>query len=95
MRVALVDDSLLIRQGLVSLLGADGIEVTASVADARRAQRCDKRSTPPDVAIVDIRMPPTFTDEGLIAAADIRAEFPGGGRARPVAPYRARATRCD
>ena len=78
MRVALADDSLLIRQGLVGLLAADGIEVSASVADADAligAIRIDA----PDVCIVDIRMPPTFTDEGIAAAAAIRSEFPEVG----------------
>jgi serine/threonine-protein kinase len=75
MRIALADDSLLIRQGLVSLLAADGFEVTASVSAAGAlidAIRIDE----PDVCIVDIRMPPTFTDEGIAAAAAIRSEFP-------------------
>ena len=75
MRIALADDSLLIRQGLVSLLAADGFEVSASVSTAGAlidAIRIDA----PDVCIVDIRMPPTFTDEGIAAAAAIRSEFP-------------------
>ena len=78
MRIALADDSLLIRQGLVSLLAADGFEVIASVSSAGAlidAIRIDA----PDVCIVDIRMPPTFTDEGIAAAAAIRSEFPGVG----------------
>jgi len=77
-RVALADDSLLIRQGLVSLLAAHGLEVTASVATGGAlldAVRVDA----PDVCIVDIRMPPTFTDEGITAAAAVRAEFPDVG----------------
>lgn len=78
MRVALVDDSLLIRQGLVSLLTADGINVVASVATPEALMKAI-RLAPPDVAIVDIRLAPTFTDEGLVAAADIRATFPDVG----------------
>ena len=75
MRVILADDGVVIREGLARLLIEAGIEIIAQVGDAdtlREAVRAD----PPDVALVDIRMPPTFTDDGLRAAQQIRAEQP-------------------
>ena len=76
MRVTLADDGVVIREGLARLLTDAGIEIVAQVGDAD-ALRAAVRADPPDVALVDIRMPPTFTDDGLRAAQDIRAEQPG------------------
>jgi DNA-binding NarL/FixJ family response regulator len=78
LRVALAEDTHLLRQGLVRLLTASGVEVVGDVPDAQ--QLLDLlAATPVDVAIVDVRMPPTFTDEGLRAAAEIRRLHPGTG----------------
>jgi serine/threonine-protein kinase len=74
-RVALADDSVLLREGVSRLLSESGFVVTTSVGDADDLVAQISRD-PPDVAIVDIRMPPTFTDEGLRAAHTIRAEMP-------------------
>jgi serine/threonine-protein kinase len=72
------DDVMLTREGIVRLLGEAGIDVVGEAEDAHGLLR-DVRLTHPDVAIVDIRMPPTHTDEGLIAAKSIRAEHPEVG----------------
>jgi DNA-binding NarL/FixJ family response regulator len=74
-RVALADDSVLLREGVSRLLSESGFLVTTSVGDADDLVAQISRD-PPDVAIVDIRMPPSFTDEGLRAAHTIRAEMP-------------------
>ena len=76
MRVAIAEDLFLLRDGLTRMLEAHGLEITASVdngTDLLSAIRDDK----PDVAIVDVRLPPTFTDEGLRAALQARKENPG------------------
>ncbi len=78
MRVMLADDSTLLREGLARLLADEGHEVTASVGDGE-ALVAAVREEPPDVAVVDVRMPPTHTDEGLHAALAIRAAQPGTG----------------
>jgi DNA-binding NarL/FixJ family response regulator len=78
MRVVVADDVLLTRQGIVRLLQDAGIDVVGEAEEAEgllRHVRLDR----PDVAIVDIRMPPTHTDEGLVAAQSIRAEHPEVG----------------
>jgi DNA-binding NarL/FixJ family response regulator len=78
MRVMIADDSLLVREGLVRLLESAGITVTATVgsgADLVRRLRVD----PTDVAIIDIKMPPSFTDEGVITAQEVRRDLPGVG----------------
>ena len=72
------DDVLLTRQGIVHLLREAGIEVVAEAEDAEGLLR-EVRLARPDVALVDIRMPPTHTDEGLVAAQTIRAEHPRVG----------------
>ena len=72
MRVVVADDVMLTRKGIVRLLGEAGIDVVAEAEDAQGLLRQVSRSRP-DVAIVDIRMPPTHTDEGLVAAREIRA----------------------
>jgi DNA-binding NarL/FixJ family response regulator len=78
MRVVLADDSVLLREGLVRLLGEAECEVVAAVGDAPSllAAVADHR---PDVAVVDVRMPPTMTDDGLRAAVAARAEQPDLG----------------
>ena len=76
LRVVLADDSLIVRAGLRQLLVADGYAtVVAEAADAEQLHRAVALERP-DVAIVDIRMPPTHTDEGIRAAERIRRDFP-------------------
>jgi DNA-binding NarL/FixJ family response regulator len=77
-RVVVADDVLLTRQGIVRLLRDAGIEVVAEAEDAQGLLR-HVSLTRPDVALVDIRMPPTHTDEGLVAAQTIRAQHPQVG----------------
>ena len=76
MRVAIADDSALLRQGLARLLTDDGCEVVATVGDAAALVRAVELDSP-DAVIVDIRMPPTHTDEGIVAAQTIRERHPG------------------
>jgi DNA-binding NarL/FixJ family response regulator len=71
----IADDTLLVRKGIAALLTDSGIEVAAEADDAEELLRAVDEHKP-DVAIVDIRMPPTHTDEGLVAAHDIRARHP-------------------
>ncbi|XCX48319.1 response regulator transcription factor [Streptomyces phytohabitans] len=78
MRLILADDSTLLREGLARLLADEGHEVTAAVGDAE-ALLDAVAADPPDVAVVDVRMPPTHTDEGLRAALRIRAQHPEVG----------------
>lgn len=75
MRIALAEDSALLREGLVRLLAEEGHQVVAAVgdADALLAAVADDR---PQVAVLDVRMPPTHTDEGLRAALTIRQRWP-------------------
>lgn len=75
MRVAVVDDGVLFRRGLVRLLQEEGIEVVAEAGDVEELTRV-LETTSPDVVVLDIRMPPTFTVEGLDAAASIRQHYP-------------------
>jgi DNA-binding NarL/FixJ family response regulator len=77
-RVVVAEDLMLTREGIVRLLREAGIEVAAEVEDAEGLLR-EVRLARPDVALVDIRMPPTHTDEGLVAARKIRAEHPDVG----------------
>jgi DNA-binding NarL/FixJ family response regulator len=77
-RVVVADDVMLTRTGIVRLLKDAGIDVVAEVGDAQDLLH-HVRVTRPDVALVDIRMPPTHTDEGLVAAQTIRAEHPQVG----------------
>lgn len=76
MRVVLAEDSVLLREGLVRLIEEAGGEVVASVGDGLTlvAAVAEHR---PDVSVVDVRMPPTFRDEGLRAAVEIRQQLPG------------------
>jgi DNA-binding NarL/FixJ family response regulator len=78
MRVVVAEDTMLTREGLVRLLEDAGVEVVAQVEDAGALLR-KVAITKPDVAIVDIKMPPTHTDEGLVAAQRIREEHPAVG----------------
>ena len=76
MRIVLADDSLILREGLARLLEEAGFEVVGQASNGEELlERVE--ATRPDVAIVDIRMPPTHTDEGLRAAREIRARHPG------------------
>ena len=76
MRVVIADDAPLIREGVTRLLTENAIEVVAQVGDADALLAC-VRELRPDVALVDVRMPPTHTDEGLRAAYEIRSHSPG------------------
>ncbi|MEV7043293.1 response regulator transcription factor [Amycolatopsis sp. NPDC051061] len=76
MRIVIAEDSTILRQGLVELLTFRGHEVVAAVKDADALKTAVEGHTP-DVSIVDIRMPPTHTDEGLRAAISLRRESPG------------------
>ncbi|MFB6526708.1 response regulator [Streptomyces sp. NPDC056399] len=75
MRVILAEDSTLLREGLVRLLAEEGHEVLAALGDAETLlEEVEERR--PDAVVVDIRMPPTHTDEGLRAAVEIRERWP-------------------
>lgn len=78
MRVTLAEDSTLLREGLVRLLAEEGHEVVAAVGDGD-ALLAAVAADQPDVVVVDVRMPPTHTDEGLRAALRIRERWPGVG----------------
>ena len=78
LRVVLADDAVLLREGMARLLSDAGFEVVGQSGTADDLLR-KVRSYAPDVAVVDIRMPPTQTDEGLRAAQEIRAKHPGVG----------------
>jgi DNA-binding NarL/FixJ family response regulator len=75
-RAVIVEDLALLREGLVRLLAEGGIEVVAAVADASDFLRAVVTQKP-DVAVVDVRLPPTFRDEGLRAAIEARRRRPG------------------
>jgi DNA-binding NarL/FixJ family response regulator len=77
-RVVVADDSVLMREGIVRLLEEAGHEVVAQAGDAEDLTR-KVRAHKPDVAVIDIRMPPTNTDDGLRAALSLRAELPDTG----------------
>jgi len=78
MRVAIAEDSVLLRKGLVLLLEEAGHEVIAASGDAEAFLR-SVTAVQPDVCVVDVRMPPTFTDEGLRAALVVRDRWPDVG----------------
>jgi DNA-binding NarL/FixJ family response regulator len=75
MRVVIADDAPLIREGIATLLAEHDVEVVEQVDDAQALLQ-SVRDLHPDVALIDIRMPPTYTDEGLRAASEIRARHP-------------------
>jgi DNA-binding NarL/FixJ family response regulator len=74
-RVILAEDSALLREGLVRLLAEEGHEVVAAVGDAAALLAFTQREMP-DVVVTDVRMPPSFTDEGVRAALEIRQRWP-------------------
>ncbi|MCC6783536.1 MAG: response regulator transcription factor [Planctomycetes bacterium] len=78
MRVVIADDSFLLREGLARLLAEAGIEVVASVGDGDALEAAVEQQRP-EVALVDIRMPPTFTHEGAQTALRLRAAHPDLG----------------
>ena len=78
MRVVIVEDNALLREGVVALLRERGIDVVAQAEDAPGLLRI-VAGHKPDVAIVDVRLPPTFTDDGVRAAIEARAKHPGLG----------------
>ncbi|MFI7276279.1 LuxR C-terminal-related transcriptional regulator [Streptomyces sp. NPDC049879] len=83
MRVVIAEDSVLLREGLTRLLADRGHEIAAGVGDGEAlvaaVRRLADAGTPPDVVVVDVRMPPTHTDEGVRAAVRLRAAFPDLG----------------
>jgi len=78
MRVVVADDSVLMREGIVRLLEEADFEVVAQAGDAEDLMR-KVRAHKPDVAVIDIRMPPSNTDDGLRAALELRLEMPQTG----------------
>ncbi|GAB2938334.1 response regulator transcription factor [Micromonospora polyrhachis] len=78
MRLILAEDSALLREGLVRLLTDEGHEILAAVGDAEQLLAA-VAADPPDLIVVDVRMPPTHTDEGLRAALEIRRRWPAVG----------------
>ncbi|HXL78798.1 MAG TPA: response regulator transcription factor [Candidatus Eisenbacteria bacterium] len=78
MRLTIVDDSTLFREGLVRVARDLGFDVMAQVSDARSLMEL-MRADPPDVVVLDIRMPPTYTTEGLAAAREMRENLPSVG----------------
>jgi len=78
MRIAIAEDSAILRDGLVHLLADRGHEVIAAVGDGDTL-RAAVAADPPDVCVVDIRMPPSYTDEGLRAAIALRTSHPKVG----------------
>jgi DNA-binding NarL/FixJ family response regulator len=77
-RVVLADDAVLLREGMAHLLRDAGFEVVATFGDAE-SLLSELPTARPDVCVVDIKMPPTFSDEGLRAALEIRTRWPGVG----------------
>ena len=78
LKVVVAEDSVLLREGLCRLLEDSGFEVAGQAGDAEDLMR-KVGAHKPDVAVIDVRMPPSHTDEGLVAARRIRAEHPGTG----------------
>ena len=76
LRVALAEDSVLLREGLTQILDGAGMDVVAAYDNADQLLK-QLQSDPPDIAVVDIRLPPTHTDEGMRAALLIRQHHPG------------------
>jgi DNA-binding NarL/FixJ family response regulator len=78
MRVVIAEDSVLLREGLARLLAEAGHDILAATGDAEEFLRA-VAAHQPDVVVVDVRMPPTFTDEGLRAALVVRSSWPAVG----------------
>jgi DNA-binding NarL/FixJ family response regulator len=78
MRIVIADDAAILREGLAHLLTARGHEIVAAVGDPQALRRAVDEHRP-DVAVIDIRMPPTHTDEGLRTAIELRRDHPGVG----------------
>jgi DNA-binding NarL/FixJ family response regulator len=78
LRIVLADDATLIREGIARLLTEAGLDVVGQAASAPELLAC-VNTEQPDVAVVDIRMPPTFTDEGLVAARQLQFRHPQVG----------------
>ena len=78
MRIVIAEDSTLLREGVARLLADEGFDIVGKVGSAEELLRCVEAESP-DVAVVDIRMPPTYTDEGLVAAETIRHRWPRVG----------------
>jgi DNA-binding NarL/FixJ family response regulator len=78
LRVVVADDSVLLREGLVRILGEAGFDVVAQAGDGEDLMR-KVRAHKPDLAVVDVRMPPSNTDEGIRAAREIRTGMPEVG----------------
>ena len=87
MRIVIAEDTVLLREGLAGLLEDAGHEVVARVGDAD-ALLVVVAEHEPDLAVVDVRMPPDYDDEGMRAAAEIRRDVPGDRSARPLAARR-------
>jgi DNA-binding NarL/FixJ family response regulator len=99
MRVVIVEDLALLREGIIALLHENGLEVVAQAEDGPGLERIVAGHRP-DVAIVDVRLPPSFTDEGLRAAIEARRRHPGraagvrrGRRGLPAQGTRRRSAR--
>ena len=75
MRVAILEDQLITREGVVRLLTDGGVDVIAAVDDAGLLMRT-VATEHPDAVILDVRLPPTFTDEGLAVARSVRRDHP-------------------
>ena len=88
-RVVIADDAAIVRDGVAALLREHGVQVVATASDADGLVEAVAR--PARRRVVDIRMPPTHTDEGLVAAEQIRSRAPGDRRARALPARRARA----
>ncbi|MBU3066131.1 response regulator transcription factor [Nocardia sp. NEAU-G5] len=78
LRIVIAEDSAILRNGLAALLTERGHQVVEMVGEASRLSEVVAEHRP-DVAVVDVRMPPSFTDEGLLAAIELRRKFPGTG----------------
>lgn len=78
MRIVIAEDAAIMRDGLAAILTRRGHEVAAAVGDPEALTKAVGEHRP-DVAVIDVRMPPTYTDEGLRAAAAVRRDFPGTG----------------